>query len=96
MFHLTGVECKPPCPAADFSKANWGDHFGYDADGRMFSVIPTSVADDSSLRQAIKLKLKGIKRAHQDRQPSLMRRQVTCLQLKTIAEPSQPLYLYSR
>jgi hypothetical protein len=63
MFHLTGVECKPPCPAADFSKANWGDHFGYDADGCMFSVIPTSVADDSSLRQAIKLKLKGIKRA---------------------------------
>jgi hypothetical protein len=30
-----------------------------------------SVADDSSLRQAIKLKLKGNKQAHQDRQPSL-------------------------
>lgn len=25
MFHLTGVLRKPPRPAADFSKANWGD-----------------------------------------------------------------------
>jgi hypothetical protein len=47
-----------------------------------------NVADDSSLRQAIRLKLKGMKRARQDRQPSLTRRQVTRLQLKTIVERS--------
>jgi hypothetical protein len=46
MFHLTGVERKPPCPAANFSKANWGDHLRYDADGRMFSVHPTSTLVD--------------------------------------------------
>jgi hypothetical protein len=48
----------------------------------------TCVADDSSLRQAIRLKLKGMKRARQDRQPSLTWRQVTRLQLKTIVERS--------
>jgi hypothetical protein len=42
MFHLTGVECKPPHPMANFSKANWGNHFRYNAGGRMFSVHPTS------------------------------------------------------
>jgi hypothetical protein len=43
-----------------------------------------------------KIELKGNKRARQDLQPSLTRRQVTRLQLKTIVERSQPLYLYSR
>jgi hypothetical protein len=38
------------------------------------------------------LKLKGMQ-ARQDNQPSLTQRQVTRLQLKTIAERSQPLYL---
>ncbi|KAI9452958.1 hypothetical protein BJY52DRAFT_1189914 [Lactarius psammicola] len=42
-FHTTGVICKPPRPAADFSKANWGDHTKYDADGHPTSVYPTSV-----------------------------------------------------
>jgi hypothetical protein len=37
-----------------------------------------NVADNSLLRQARKLELKG-KRAHQDLYPSLMWRQVTCL-----------------
>jgi hypothetical protein len=46
--------------------------------------IRTCVADDSSLRQANKLKLKGYKRAHQDLQPSLTQRQVTRLHFKTI------------
>jgi hypothetical protein len=62
----------------------------------MSSLMLVAVADDSSLRQAIWLKLKGYKRARQDLQPSLTRRQVTCLQLKTIVERSQPLYLYTR
>jgi hypothetical protein len=35
-----------------------------------------------------KIELKGLKRARQDLQPSLTRRQVTCLQLKTIVERS--------
>jgi hypothetical protein len=54
---------------------------------------PPTVADDSSLHQAIKLKLKGNKRACQDLQPSLTRRQVTRLHFKTIAECLKPLYL---
>jgi hypothetical protein len=41
------------------------------------------------------LELKGM-RARQDNQPSLTRRQVTRLQLKTIVDVLQPLYLYSR
>jgi hypothetical protein len=43
-----------------------------------------------------KIELKGIKRARQDLQPSLTRRQVTRLLLKTIAECLKPLYLYAR
>jgi hypothetical protein len=43
-----------------------------------------------------RLKLKGIKWACQDLQPSLMQRQVTCLLLKTISESPKPLCLYSR
>jgi hypothetical protein len=51
------------------------------------SACMSSVADDSSLRQAKDVELKG-KRARQDLQPSLTRRQVTRLQLKTIVERS--------
>jgi hypothetical protein len=44
-----------------------------------------------------KIELKGNKRARQDLQPSLTRRQVTRLQLKTNSGAFlQPLYLYSR
>jgi hypothetical protein len=47
------------------------------------------VADDSSLRQAIDVETtRNVKRARQDLQPSLTRRQVTRLQLKTIVERS--------
>jgi hypothetical protein len=59
------------------------------------SINFLGVADDSLLCQVIMLDQKG-EQACQDLQPSLMRRQVTCLQLKTIVERSQPLYLYSR
>ncbi|KAI9453315.1 hypothetical protein BJY52DRAFT_1225666 [Lactarius psammicola] len=45
-FHMTGVVCKPPRPAADFSKANWGDHTKYDANGHPTSVYPTSTLVD--------------------------------------------------
>ena len=41
MFHMTGITCKPPCPTADFSKANWGDHNKTDADGFPIPVYPT-------------------------------------------------------
>jgi hypothetical protein len=44
------------------------------------------VADDSSLRQAKDVETKRIERARQDLHPSLTRRQVTRLLLKTIAE----------
>jgi hypothetical protein len=47
------------------------------------------VADDSSLRQAKDVETKRIERARQDRDPSLTRRQVTRLLLKTIAERLQ-------
>jgi hypothetical protein len=60
------------------------------------TVNGSIVADDSSLRQAIKLKTKRNKWACQDHQPSLTRRQVTRLLLKTIAECLKPVYLYSR
>jgi hypothetical protein len=43
-----------------------------------------------------RLKLKGYKQAHQDLQPSLMWRQVTCLLLKTIVDCPRPLCLCSR
>jgi hypothetical protein len=44
-----------------------------------------------------KIETKRIKRARQDLQPSLTRRQVTRLLLKTISGvPLQPLYLYAR
>jgi hypothetical protein len=46
LFHTTGVTRKPPRPAADFSKANWGDHTKYDADGFPISVYPTSTLID--------------------------------------------------
>jgi hypothetical protein len=46
MFHLTGVERKPRCPAADFLKANWGDHIRFDDNGHPFSVHPTSALVD--------------------------------------------------
>ncbi|KAN0139938.1 hypothetical protein V8E53_002243 [Lactarius tabidus] len=45
-FHLTGVECRPRRPAADFSKANWGDHLKYTTDGRLVPVHPTSTLVD--------------------------------------------------
>jgi hypothetical protein len=43
-----------------------------------------------------KIELKGNKRARQDLQPSLTRRQVTRLLLKTVTECLKPLYLYAR
>ncbi|KAJ3510665.1 hypothetical protein NLJ89_g4544 [Agrocybe chaxingu] len=41
-FHLTSVEVRPQRPASDFSKANWGDHTKYDAQGNRIAVCPTS------------------------------------------------------
>jgi hypothetical protein len=80
------------------SSSSCADSFAQRASTGVSSTLSTSsaVADDSSLCQAIKLKLKGNKRARQDCQPSLMRRQVTHLLLKTIAECLKPVYLYSR
>jgi hypothetical protein len=46
MFHMTGITRRPPRPAANFSKANWGDHTIYDADGYPVSVYPTSTIVD--------------------------------------------------
>jgi hypothetical protein len=43
-----------------------------------------------------KIETKRMKRARQDLQPSLTRRQVTRLLLKTITECLKPLYLYAR
>ncbi|KAH9011272.1 hypothetical protein EDB84DRAFT_1569867 [Lactarius hengduanensis] len=42
-FHTTGVMCKPLRPAADFSKANWGDHVKFNAHGCPTHVYPTSI-----------------------------------------------------
>jgi hypothetical protein len=79
--HLNGIQKK---------KNHWGS-------GVPQGLMPLdTVADDSLLHQAIKLKLKGNKQACQDRQPSLTRRQVTRLHFKTIAECLKPLYLCSR
>jgi hypothetical protein len=58
-------------------------------------LMPLSVVDDSSLHQAKDVELKG-KWARQDKQSSLMRRQVMCLLLKTAVERSKPLCLYAR
>jgi hypothetical protein len=75
------------------------DIFVFTADRFIFKQANANenglVADNSLLCQARKLELKG-RRACQDLYPSLMRRQVTCLLLKTIAECLKPVYLYSR
>ncbi|KAH9028855.1 hypothetical protein EDB85DRAFT_2147634 [Lactarius pseudohatsudake] len=41
-FHTTGVMCKPLRPAADFSKANWGDHVKFNSHGYPTHVYPMS------------------------------------------------------
>jgi hypothetical protein len=89
VYHAFNEACKATMkkvgPAPGFNSRWWNDE-----------CKAAAVADDSSLRQAIKLKLKGNKRACQDLQPSLTQRQVTRLHFKTIAECLKPLYLYSR
>ena len=42
LFHKMGVMHKPPCPVADFLKANWGDHIKYNLTGFLIPFHPAS------------------------------------------------------
>jgi hypothetical protein len=89
--HINDFRSNAPRP-----QGNWRGVVQANQDPNAMDTSHGSVADDSSLHQAIKLKTKRNKRARQDRQPSLMWRQVMCLHFKTIAECLKPLYLYTR